>query len=130
MLQLKSFSLISLVLMAMGDAFALPEPSTPDHQARPGPPGIICAKFSIPVSVTANNSIYAGPNVDSNIDAIEYVWDVDTWSHPTGPDRVLGTSITQATFNIAAQLCVPKPNQGTKREILQLATHGSVFTGK
>jgi hypothetical protein len=119
--------LSSIVLLA-GVCLAIPSPPGQHGSGKPNPPGATCAKFKVPITVTANNTIYDYPKVDSTIEAIDYVWEFDTWSHRKGPNRVVSQTVTKETFSIAAQLCVP--HKDAKRETLQLATHGSVFTGR
>jgi hypothetical protein len=123
-----SSKILSAILILSGACLAIPSPPGQHGDGKPSPPGATCAKFKIPVSVTANNTIYDYPKVDSTIEVIDYVWETDTWSHRMGPDRVVGQTVTEETLNVAVQLCVP--NKGAKRETLQLASHGSVFTGK
>ena len=87
--------------------------------------GATCAKLNIAVPVQATNLVLEGPRVDSNLDAVTYAWDADTWSHPNASARISGTISVNQTFNIAVQLCVP--SSGVKSEILQIATHGAGF---
>lgn len=84
-----------------------------------------CVQLEVPLLVTANNSEFDLPRVDSNIDAVDWVWDLTTWSHGGENGRVTGVIPVNETFTISAQLCVPP--QGTKADILQIATHGIGF---
>ena len=84
-----------------------------------------CIDFKVPVAVKANNSIYNIPHVNNNIDAVDLVWNIDTWSSPNASTRVIRPRPVQQTFSISARLCVPA--HGTKANILQIATHGLGF---
>jgi hypothetical protein len=37
-----------------------------------------CVRFDIPITASSNNSIYRVPRVDSTIDSVDLVWDLDT----------------------------------------------------
>jgi len=87
------------------------------HDGRP------CIDFKVAVVVQANNSIYDIPRVDSNVDAVDLIWDLAVWSQPTS--RVLSPRPVDETFSISARLCVP--DDGAKSSILQVATHGLGF---
>ncbi|KAJ9607901.1 hypothetical protein H2200_007980 [Cladophialophora chaetospira] len=87
-------------------------------------PGASCAKFILPVTATAQNAAVNAPTVNSNIDAINWVWEFSTWSH-NATARITGQPTVSGTYGIGAQLCIP--TSGTKKEILQIATHGLGF---
>ncbi|KAJ9609753.1 hypothetical protein H2200_006081 [Cladophialophora chaetospira] len=73
------------------------------------------------------------PAVNNDIDVIEFVWNVDTWSHPNASTRIQGLTEINHTYNIGAQLCTPSQPAGSgggKADILQIATHGLVFNKK
>ncbi|KAL2859619.1 Alpha/Beta hydrolase protein [Aspergillus pseudodeflectus] len=89
--------------------------------------GRSCVTFDIAVPVTAENSIYETPRVDSNIDAVDWIWDLETWTSPNITERIKGVKKVQDTFSINAQLCVPKDKKADKSGILQIATHGFAF---
>ncbi|KAF3491498.1 uncharacterized protein GIQ15_01015 [Arthroderma uncinatum] len=82
-----------------------------------------CKQLDIPVFATSESAIYDVPRVDSNIDAIAWAIYADTWSTPAGAARIIKNTTTSDTFNIHAQLCVPK-TAGKKNDILHIATHG------
>lgn len=84
-----------------------------------------CIQLDIPLRINAKNHRYAYPRVDSNIDAVDWVWNLTTWSHGTPADHITGVIPINDTFTISTQLCVPP--QGAKSDILQLATHGIGF---
>ncbi|KAK2760696.1 hypothetical protein FQN54_001931 [Arachnomyces sp. PD_36] len=82
-----------------------------------------CKQLDIPVFATSESGIYDIPRVDSDIDAIAWAIDTDTWSSPVGPQRLIKNATTSDTFNIHAQLCVPEYSD-KEEDILQIATHG------
>ena len=84
-----------------------------------------CVDFMLPVSVTAQNAVYDVLQVEDNINATAFGVDLDTWSSPMGSDRILRNITVSNTFDISAQLCIP--SNGTKKEHLQIATHGILF---
>lgn len=84
-----------------------------------------CIQLEVPLLITANNSRFDLPRVDNNIDAVDWVWDLTTWSHQSETGRATGVIPVNDTFTISAQLCVPP--QGAKADVLQIATHGIGF---
>jgi pimeloyl-ACP methyl ester carboxylesterase len=81
------------------------------------------------VSATSDSAVYDIPRVDSNIEAISFAIHGDTWDTPVGLQTLLKNTTTSATFNIHAQLCVPNV-AGTKKDILQIATHGAHYDSR
>ncbi|KAM0355080.1 hypothetical protein ACHAPU_000937 [Fusarium lateritium] len=81
-----------------------------------------CVELQVPVTVTANNTRYNSVPVNSNIDLVDWIWDISTWSHA---NRTSDTIRVRGTYSINAQLCIP--SQGKKSDILQIATHGFGF---
>ncbi len=77
--------------------------------AMPVKPGKRCVQLDIPVQVVANNSRFHAPSVDSNIDAIDWIWYSDTWSHKNVSTLSTGIILVHDTYAISAQLCVPSP---------------------
>jgi hypothetical protein len=76
----------------------------------------------------ANNAIYDIPRVDSNIEAVEYALQADTWSTPVSSKRIKKNITIEDTFSMHAQLCTPNaPQAPPKSSLLQIATHGLVF---
>ncbi|KAJ9500873.1 hypothetical protein H2202_003431 [Exophiala xenobiotica] len=88
-----------------------------------------CKQLNIPVAATSDSAIYDHPRVDSNIEARAWAIYADTWDTPQGVQTVVKNTTTSATFNIHAQLCVPKIF-GMKQGILQIATHGAHYDGR
>lgn len=85
-----------------------------------------CIQMEVPLLINATNYVYDLPRIDNNVDAVDYIWDLTTWSHgDTSTMRVTGVNPVNATFTISAQLCVPR--YGEKSDILQIATHGIGF---
>lgn len=109
--------LASVALMMCVRSSAAPAPGAPLSKQ--------CVQFEVPLLVTANNSRFDLPRVDNNIDAVDWVWDLTTWSHMSENGRITGVIPVNDTFTISAQLCIP--SQGKKAEILQIATHGVGF---
>ncbi|KAJ0423530.1 Alpha/Beta hydrolase protein [Aspergillus carlsbadensis] len=89
--------------------------------------GRSCVTFDIAVPVSAENSIYDTPRVDNNIDAVDWIWDLETWTSPNITERIKGVKEIEDTFSINAQLCIPKDKNAAKSGILQIATHGFAF---
>ncbi|KAF5667456.1 alpha beta-hydrolase [Fusarium heterosporum] len=81
-----------------------------------------CVELQVPVTVTANNTRYNSFQVNSNIDVVDWIWDISTWSHA---NRTSDTIQVHGTYSINAQLCIP--SQGKRSDILQIATHGFGF---
>ncbi|KAL4950988.1 Alpha/beta hydrolase family-domain-containing protein [Aspergillus filifer] len=92
---------------------------TPTLRTRP------CKDLTLSLSITATNSLYDIPRVENTIDAVDLVWNLDTWTSPSSADRIKGDFPINQTFTISAQLCVPKDSK--KKGILQIATHGLGF---
>lgn len=106
---------VALIMCAQSSA--APAPTAPLSKQ--------CVQLEVPLLITANNSQFDLPRVDSNIDAVGWVWDLTTWSHRSENGRVNDVISVNDTFTISAQLCVPP--QGNKSDILQIATHGIGF---
>jgi hypothetical protein len=84
-----------------------------------------CVDLEVPVSVSASNYKLDVPQVNSNIDAVDWVRNLTTWSSPNVTDRIIGRIPVNDTFKISGQLCVPM--DGPKKDFLQIATHGIAF---
>lgn len=83
-----------------------------------------CTMFDLQIPATVEVSIYDIPRVDSNIDAIDFVWELQRWTAPNITDRIKGAETVHDTFTINAQLCTPKHSKGST---LHIATHGPWF---
>jgi hypothetical protein len=81
-----------------------------------------CKELNIPVVATAPSNIYDLPRVNNDIDATAWAIYDSTRNTPKAFESVLKNMTTSGTFNIHAQLCIPKSS--SKRDILQIATHG------
>ncbi|KIW65399.1 hypothetical protein PV04_07662 [Phialophora macrospora] len=110
--------LLTIGVFLLSPASAAPYQTTA-QSSRP------CVQLQVPVEVTANNSDYAIPRVDSNIDAVDLVLDTSTRSRQDMAAPLPGVLPIKQTFSISAQLCVPQG--GSKSDILQVATHGLGF---
>lgn len=87
-----------------------------------------CSSFTMPISITANNHIYDLVQVNSNIDAVYYAQDLDTWDNPLFPDRIIKNITISKTYDIHATLCVPP--KGSKKSLLHIASHGGGFDSR
>src|SRR3954471_2557207 len=81
-----------------------------------------CKQLNIPVYATANSAIYDIPRVDNDIEATAWAIYDATRTTPHSVDNIIKNTTTSGTFNIHAQLCIPKSS--AKKDILQIATHG------
>ncbi|KAL4938487.1 hypothetical protein BDV06DRAFT_225967 [Aspergillus oleicola] len=84
-----------------------------------------CKDLTLSLPIMATNSLYDIPHVDNTIDAVDLVWNLDTWTAPSPADRIKGDIPINQIFTISAQLCVPEDSK--KKGILQIATHGFGF---
>lgn len=80
-----------------------------------------CKQLNIPVFATAPSAVYNIPRIDSDIEATAWAIYDATRSTPHNVSNIIKNTTTSGTFNINAQLCVPK---ASKKNILQIATHG------
>jgi pimeloyl-ACP methyl ester carboxylesterase len=81
-----------------------------------------CKQLNIPVFATADSAIYDIPKVDNDIEATAWAIYDATRDTLHNVQNIIKNTTTSGTFNIHAQLCVPKSS--TKKHILQIATHG------
>lgn len=81
-----------------------------------------CKQLDIPVFATADSAIYNIPRVDNDIEATAWAIYDATRNTPHDVNNIIKNTTTSSTFNIHAQLCVPKSTE--KKDILQIATHG------
>jgi pimeloyl-ACP methyl ester carboxylesterase len=81
-----------------------------------------CKELDIPVFATARSAIYDIPHVTNDIEATAWAIYDATRNTPHGIENIIRNTTTSGTFNIHAQLCVPKSPK--KKDILQIATHG------
>jgi hypothetical protein len=119
--------LLSVACLLFGPG-ALAVPTNRDSPS--STPYMSCAKWTLPVAVSANNLIFDVPRVNSNIDAAHYAWYQDTWTRANLTARTRSILHVEDTFNINVQLCVPTAATGGKKQILQIATHGFGFDKK
>jgi len=87
-----------------------------------------CKQLDIPVFATAPSAIYDIPQVHNDIEATAWAIYDATRSTLHGPGNIVKNTTTSGTFNIHAQLCIPRSPK--KRDILQLATHGVHFDSR
>lgn len=84
-----------------------------------------CIELDIPVSIDMTATKWLQLKVDSNVDVVDWVTDLTTWTSPNITERMIGEVRINDTFKIHGQLCVP--SEGAKSDILQIATHGAGF---
>jgi pimeloyl-ACP methyl ester carboxylesterase len=87
-----------------------------------------CTSFTLPVPITVHQHEYDIVHVDSNIDAASFEIDMDTWDTIPFGERITKNITISKTYDIYATLCVP-PN-GSKKNFLQVATHGGGFDSR
>lgn len=92
--------------------------------AVPSIPNRKCKDFDIPVTVTAQNGIYAFPPLTSNEEAADLGFAQVLRDAP--PTVATGYVNITGTYNISARFCTPK-NGGDKAQIVQILTHGVGF---
>lgn len=83
-----------------------------------------CKQLNIPLHVTADSAVYDIPKVDNDIDATSWAIFDATRTTIHGVGNIIKNTTTSGTFNIHAQLCVPKSTKNSKNNVLQIATHG------
>lgn len=85
-----------------------------------------CVDFQIPVAVDTINQNFEAPRVNDSVEAINLILSLETWNAPNVTEKNKGNIHVQQTFSISARLCVPE--NGTKKDTLQIATHGGGFS--
>ncbi|CAM1507771.1 Fc.00g046190.m01.CDS01 [Cosmosporella sp. VM-42] len=85
-------------------------------------PNGYCKELNIPVFATADTAIYDIPRVNNDIEATAWAIYDATRTTPHDAHNIIKNTTTSGTFNIHAQLCIPK--SAKKEDILQVATHG------
>jgi len=117
--------LTTLFLLVLArSSTATPTPPSPASPASPAQRP--CVDFQIPVAVDTINQKWETVQVYNNADVVEFLLGLETWSSPNLTERNNGDVTIQQTFSISARLCVP--TNGTKKDILQIATHGVGFS--
>ncbi|CAO2649773.1 Nn.00g010650.m01.CDS01 [Neocucurbitaria sp. VM-36] len=81
-----------------------------------------CKQLNIPIFATAPSAIYDIPHVGNDIEATAWAIYDATRSTLHNVQNIIKNTTTSDTFNIHAQLCIPKSSK--KAQILQIATHG------
>ncbi|KAK9364535.1 alpha/beta-hydrolase [Lipomyces kononenkoae] len=107
-------TLFLLALASSSTAIPCPTPQRP------------CVDFLIPVAVDTINQEFEAPQVNSNADAVNAILSIEAWNAPNVTERIKGDIHVQQTFSISARLCVPE--NGKKKDTLQIATHGGGFS--
>jgi pimeloyl-ACP methyl ester carboxylesterase len=81
-----------------------------------------CVEFLLPIEATAQSAIYDVPQVNNDVEAMNFAVLRDTWDHQF---EMVKNHTISGTQDISVQLCIP-PN-GSKKDHLQVATHGVAF---
>lgn len=85
-------------------------------------PGKRCVDLKVPIAVDYTNYHYSMPEVNNNIDAVDWALNFTVWTQPT--DRVPFPVLVQKTFDIHARLCVPS-KKTDKAGIVQITVNGN-----
>jgi hypothetical protein len=116
---ISSFALAALFALART---AISAPTTdPDTRSAK-----LCYQLQMPLHVEADQYHYDQPEVNSNIDAIDWTVNVTTWEMSDWNARQTGPVHVDQNFTISAELCVPSKNT-SKASILHIATAGQGF---
>ncbi|KAH6607034.1 hypothetical protein Trco_003347 [Trichoderma cornu-damae] len=83
-----------------------------------------CKQLDIPLPITAPSAVYDIPRVDNDIEASAWAIYDATRTTIHGVGNIIKNTTTSGTFNIHAQLCMPKAGKKGKNSVLQIATHG------
>ncbi|CAM1509813.1 Fc.00g001480.m01.CDS01 [Cosmosporella sp. VM-42] len=92
-----------ITVLTVGMSLLAPTSATATHAATYGATKS-CIELQVPIQVSATNPHYASQRVDSNIDAMNWLWDTYTWSHPNLTTRITGEIYVHEKFNISARL--------------------------
>lgn len=85
-----------------------------------------CTQFNVAVDASTTGYIFDLPKVDSDLDAVAWALNADTWSSPSPLERVLENITISGTYNIYTQLCIPRSGG----DVLQIATHGGHYDSR
>lgn len=113
--------LVSAAVLALAQTVSTAPTGTPNAT-----PTKMCIQLQIPVPVVADQYHYDQPQVNSNIDAMDWTVNVTTWDMADFTARQIGPVHVDQTFNISAELCVPS-QKTSKSDILHIATAGQGF---
>ncbi|KAK3680792.1 hypothetical protein LTR37_021057 [Vermiconidia calcicola] len=87
-----------------------------------------CQQFDLPITASAENSIFNLTHIEDNITARSWAIEEDTWSTPKGAERITKNFTISGTYNIHVQLCQPYSNDNT--DVIQIATHGGHYDSR
>lgn len=108
------YSITTLCLLL----YSIPALASPPSQRSDGH----CTRLDLPIFASVPSAIYDIPRVDNDIEATAWAIYDATRSTLHGAQNIIKNTTTIGTFNIHAQICVPKSS--TRRHILQIASHG------
>lgn len=86
-----------------------------------------CTSYTIPITTTSLNWIWAYPKFISNYDVVNFI--SDSQARVPSPDFHLVSGRENQTFSytIGATFCTPKSHDAKKSKTVLLATHGLDF---
>lgn len=87
------------------------------------PPSADCSEFMVPVSVAPEVLQFSFPKWETDNDVVDFLAAATTRSLPDDKSPVIGSSIQNATYQIAASFCTPKKDSKRAKTVI-LATHG------
>lgn len=114
----------TLLLFASGIA-AFASPASRPHEKRHNG---YCQQFDVPVSASAENSVFDLTHIDSDIKARSWAIVEDTRTTPLGAARIVENITVSGVYNIHVQLCLP--SSSSKHDKIQIATHGGHYDSR
>ena len=88
----------------------------------------ICQQFDVPITASAENSLFNLTHVDDDISARSWAIVEDTRTTARGAARIDKNITVSGTWNIHVQLCLP--HSGGKEDLVQIATHGGHYDSR
>lgn len=85
-----------------------------------------CRELNVSVTTSSRGYVFDIPKVNNDIEATIWAINFDTWSHKPNPEPILKNTSINGTYNIHAQICIPKSGG----DVLQIATHGAYYDGR
>lgn len=110
--------------LLLGTLMLLPGISASTNTILESRPHGYCKQLDIALPITAETAVYDIPKVDNDIEAVSWAIFDATRTSIHGPGNIIKNTTTSATFNIHAQLCIPNSAKNSKKNTLQIATHG------
>lgn len=120
-----NFSFEALLILSAGVATHATQTSGGRENRQHG----ACQQFDVPISASAENSIFNLTHIDNDITARSWAIVEDTRTTLRGAGRILENITVSGTYNIHAQLCLPS-GDNAKKDIVQIATHGGHYDSR